>query len=159
MVLRKQELKNKWLLLSLSLVSASLLAAAFWFEFVDGLAPCKLCIWQRWPHAGVVLMGLLSFTALRPSMLIGLAILLLITTGSIGMYHAGVEYGIFAGPDSCTVDLKPMSLSEGLDKLLATPVIRCDEVVWRFVGLSMASWNSIVSFSAALIAFILMRRI
>ena len=70
----------------------------------------------------------------------------------------GLNTEIFVGPDSCTVDLQPMSLSEGLDKLLATPVIRCDEVVWRFVGLSMASWNSIVSFSAALIAFILMRR-
>ena len=164
MVLRKQEQKLHRLLLGLALLSCGMLGAAFWFEYVEGLAPCKMCIWQRWPHAVVMLAGLLSFTALRPSMLIGAVILALMATGGIGLYHAGVEAGLFAGPDSCTAGLSPAtlsetSLSEGLDALLNTPLVRCDEVVWSLFGLSMAAWNGLISLGGAGLAFMLYRRI
>lgn len=159
MVFRKQEQKTQRLLLSLAFLSFGMLGAAFWFEYVDGLAPCKMCIWQRWPHGGVVVMGLLSFTALRPSMLTHIAILFLLSTGLIGFYHAGVELEIFAGPDSCTASFGAQSLSEGLDSLLQTPLVRCDEVVWSLFGISMAGWNGIVSIATASIAFLLLRRI
>ena len=158
MTFRKQESKRTMLLWGLSIVSASLLAGAYWFQYVEGLHPCSLCLWQRWPHYLVCVLGILAFTALRPSILLTLAIMMMFVTGGIGFYHAGVELSIFAGPDGCTASFEDLPVSEGLQSLLDTSPIRCDEVVWSFLGLSMAAWNGVISTLAGVISMILYRR-
>jgi disulfide bond formation protein DsbB len=133
--------------------SLALLLGALAFQYVGGLAPCPLCIWQRWPHGIAVALGLLIL--LRPSR--GLAViagLVVLVGAGIGLYHAGIEQGWWAGPTTCTAP-DPGSLPPGelLDQILATPVVLCDEVAWSLWGISMAGWNAILSLVLAWLWF------
>ena len=121
--------------------SAGLLLAAFGFEYFGGLAPCKLCLWQRWPHWAVILFSLFGLAGLRSRLALMLIALSAATTAAIAGYHVGVEQQLWLGPASCSSAVANGSATELLDSLLATPVIRCDEIVWSFAGLSMAGWN------------------
>lgn len=127
--------------------SAALLIGAFIFQAL-GYAPCKLCIWQRWPHGAAVAAGLLvAFTG--PKFIwsvIGTFGALI--SAVLGMYHTGVENGWWEGPTSCTGDAGALSGLSGAD-LLSTDVpvniVMCDEVAWSLIGISMAGWNAILS--------------
>ncbi|MFN6951996.1 MAG: disulfide bond formation protein B [Albidovulum sp.] len=124
--------------------SAALLAGAHVFEAL-GYAPCKLCLWQRGPHWAAVAIGFAALLfAWRPLPWAGA--LAAAATAVLGAYHTGVERGWWPGPDSCTStgDLTG-SAEDLLDAIMAAPLIRCDEVAWRLIGLSMASWNAILS--------------
>jgi disulfide bond formation protein DsbB len=73
----------------------------------------------------------------------------------LAAYHAGVEWQLWSGPDGCTASFTSSGdLTSLTDSLLATPVVRCDEVGWSFLGLSMAGWNSLLSLDICLIALI-----
>ena len=134
--------------------SAGLLLLAFGFEYLGGLAPCKLCIWQRWPHAAVILFSLCGLAGLRPGVALMLISLSAATTAAIAGYHVGVEQQLWAGPASCSSALASGSTAALVDSLLATPVIRCDEIAWYFAGLSMAGWNMLASFCIAAFALL-----
>jgi disulfide bond formation protein DsbB len=125
--------------------SAVLLLAALGFQYIGGLAPCPLCIWQRWPHGFAIALGLLllAWPARGLALLGALAAL---TTSGIGVYHAGIEAGWWPGPATCTAPT-PGDLSAGelLDRILETPVVLCDQVAWSLMGISMAGWNAILS--------------
>jgi len=138
--------------------SGSLLLAAFGFEYLGGLAPCKLCLWQRWPHAAVVVFSLMGLAGLRPAAALGLIALSAALTAGIAGYHVGVEQHLWAGPASCSSSLDGGSAAALLDSLLATPVVRCDEVAWSFAGLSMATWNMVISAGLAGFAFAAWRK-
>ena len=73
------------------------------------------------------------------------------TSGAIGVYHTGVERAWWDGPAACAAgqDMSGLSAEEFLDALLAADVVRCDEVPWELLGLSMASWNAVASFALA----------
>ncbi|WP_375172786.1 disulfide bond formation protein B [Pseudooceanicola sp.] len=131
--------------------SLALLLGAFFFQYVMGLAPCKLCIWQRWPHVIAVLVGAAALT-LGNRALAWLGALAAATTGGFGIYHAGVEKGWWDGPSTCTsTSPAGMSADDFFDKVINAPLIRCDEVAWSMMGLSMASWNAVIAFALALI--------
>ncbi len=126
--------------------SAAMLISAFGFQAM-GYAPCKLCLWQRWPHAIAFGIGLLFAFGMRQRFLALLGALAAATTGALGVYHAGVEQGWWIGPSTCTSkDISGLSSEELLNQILAAPLVRCDEIAWQFLGLSMASWNAILSF-------------
>lgn len=132
--------------------SAALLAGAFAFEHLGGLAPCALCIWQRWPHAAaVVIMG---FALLMPSRwLMILGALAALTTAGVGGFHMGVEYGWWEGLQSCSGgSISGISVDDLLNPnaAVAAPV-RCDAVAWSLFGLSMAGWNMVISLGLAAI--------
>ncbi|MFC3630630.1 disulfide bond formation protein B [Paracoccus angustae] len=132
--------------------SAALLIGALGFQ-AAGYAPCELCILQRWPHVAAVVVALLVWLTGRVR---GLAVLGMIAAGvamGLAIYHTGVEWKLWAGPTHCsgTVgNLATMSPQELMTRLQSAPVVRCDEVAWRFLGLSMAAWNAV--FSAGLAA-------
>ncbi|KFI34252.1 dihydroneopterin aldolase [Haematobacter missouriensis] len=136
-----------------TLGSLALLLGAFAFQYIGGLAPCHLCLWQRWPHAAAIVAGALALAmpALRFWRFLGLVSAL--TASGLGVFHTGVERGWWQGPTTCTGggDLSGMSTGQLLDQILSSPVVRCDAVAWQFAGLSMASWNAILSFLLALI--------
>lgn len=141
-----------------ALSSALLLAGAFAFQHWGGLAPCKLCLWQRWPHAAAVVIGLVGLALpgrLWPLLGAGAAA----TTAGIGIYHAGVEQRWWAGPDTCTAGpvggLSPEALME---QILAAPLVRCDEIAWSLAGISMAGWNAILSAGLVLVWLAAARR-
>lgn len=125
--------------------SAGLLASALAFEHLGGLAPCELCHWQRAGHliALIGLIGILTDRLVWP--LIGAAG----AAGSAlaGLYHMGMEKRWWSGPEACSggLDLSAMSGEAALAALLVAAPVRCDEVVWSLIGLSMAGWNALIS--------------
>jgi disulfide bond formation protein DsbB len=125
-----------------------------------GMEPCQLCIWQRWPHAVAVVLGVAVWAwPLAPVMAAGA--LASATSGGIAVYHTGVERGWFQGPSACSgdIDMTRLSAEELLDRILAAPVVRCDEVPWELLGLSMASWNALASFALAGVWLVALRRV
>jgi len=131
-----------------ALGSAGLLAAAFIFQLFD-YAPCKLCIWQRYPHAVAMAAGLLALM-LRQGAVIVIGALAALTTAGLGVYHAGVEQGWWPGPATCSGgEVGNLSADALFDQIMAAPLIRCDEIPWDLFGLSMAGWNALLSFALA----------
>lgn len=130
--------------------SLALLLGAFGFQAL-GYAPCKLCLWQRWPHATAVLIGALALW--RPGAFLPvLGALAALSTAGFGIYHTGVERGWWEGPDACTSNaIGGLSPDQLLDQIMTAPLIRCDEVAWAFAGLSMASWNAVISVGLAVV--------
>ena len=129
--------------------SIGLLLGALAFQYIGAMAPCALCIWQRWPHV-VALLGAGALVLPNPVFaMLGAAGAA--GSGAIGIYHTGVERAWWEGPSSCSAggDLSGLSAQELLDRIMAAPVVRCDEVPWEMLGLSMASWNAVVSFAIA----------
>ena len=103
----------------------------------------------------------LLFIPPRTALLLSLAAAL-ISFGVAG-YHAGVEWQLWEGPAGCTASLAVgASAPDLVDQLLATPVVRCDDVPWSLFGLSMAGWNIVFSLdisAVALLSFILGDRV
>ncbi len=139
--------------------SAALLAGAFFFQYVVGLAPCELCIWQRWPHALAFALGLVAWF-IPTSWLMGLGAAVMALSSALGLYHTGVERLWWDGPDSCSGggNIGSLSPEQLLDQILAAPVVRCTDVAWEMLGLSMASWNGLASLGLMLVWLIAMRR-
>ena len=142
--------KARWLAL---LVPAGLLAGALGSQYIGGLYPCEMCHWQRWPHYAAVALALLSFLLRgmpdRGRSFVWLAALAIATSGAIGVYHAGVEAGIFEGLTQCSALAGSGSADDLLRDIMATPLVRCDQVQFSFLGISMAGWNAILSIGAA----------
>jgi disulfide bond formation protein DsbB len=141
-------------------IAAATLAGAWFFQTVVGLVPCPLCLEQRYayyvavPLAVLVALGA-ARTAPRGVLLAGLAILALVVLANtvLGTYHSGVEWGLWKGPTECTGPVGNLgSAGNLLERLDAVKVVRCDEVQWRFLGLSLAGYNVLISLSLAAIA-------
>ena len=134
-------------------MSAALLAGAFLFEYVGGLAPCRMCIWQRWAHVAVIGAAAAGLLVMTPRVGLVLTLLAAFASAGIAGYHAGVEWQLWDGPAGCTAGLASGgSAAELVDQLLATPVVRCDDVPWSLFGLSMAGWNMLFSLDISAVA-------
>jgi len=144
------------------LLPLALLGGALGSQYLGGLHPCEMCMWQRWPHAVAIVLALLAFTSpaesTRSRALVLLAALAIAVSGCIGVYHAGVEAKIFEGFTQCTATGKGLSPSELLQEISHAPLVRCDEVQFRFLGISMAGWNAILSLGGATLIVILTLR-
>lgn len=131
---------------------ALLLGGAFLFQLA-GYAPCAMCLWQRWPHAAAILIGVMALAGIAPRVLAGLGAAAAAMTSGIGLYHAGVEQGWWEGPSSCTGSGAALGNLSGGDLLsteIADTVIMCDDIVWQ-LGLTMAGWNALLSAVLAII--------
>lgn len=126
--------------------SLALLLGAFAFQHLGGMAPCKLCIWQRWPHLFAIACGALAWRV--SNRLLALAgALAAATSGVIGVYHSGVEQHWWEGPTSCTSgSIGGLTTDALMDQIMNAPLVRCDDIPWQLFSLSMASWNAVVSF-------------
>ena len=145
------------------LLPAALLAGAFGSQYLGGLYPCEMCWWQRYAHVAALVPAVVAFTApadsQRSRMLTLLAALAIAISGVIGVYHAGVEAKVFEGFTTCT------SLAQGggstadlLKQITHAPLIRCDQVQYRFLGISLAGWNAVLSLGGAALILILSLR-
>lgn len=139
--------------------SAALLLGAVYFQVFRDLPPCKLCIWQRWPHVAAIAIGVAAL-AIRGAALPLLGAVAALTTAAIGLYHTGVERGWWQGPTSCTSSqsVTDMSPAEAAELIMNMAIQRCDDVLWSFLGLSMASWNVLASLALAVIWLAAARR-
>ena len=136
-----------------------LLGGALISQYVGGLYPCEMCMWQRWPHL-VAIFFALDAIALRSrppisALFAGLAALAVAVSGAIGAYHAGVEYGWWTGITSCSTAATGASVYEMMDAIWNTPITRCDVAPWSLFGISLAGFNAIFSLGAAAIVFAL----
>ena len=146
--------------LAVAIIAAATLAGAWFFQLVLDIRPCPLCLEQRYAYYLAVPLGVLVALAAakdapRPLLYAGLAILALAALGNAGLgaYHAGVEWGLWKGPTECTGPVGNLgSAGNLLQRLDTVKVIRCDDVQWRFLGLSLAGYNVLISLLMAAIS-------
>ena len=146
--------------LAIAVIAAATLAGAWFFQLVLDIRPCPLCLEQRYAYyLALPLAALLAFLAARGAprqvLMAGFAVLLFATLANawLGGYHAGVEWQFWPGPSDCSGPLVDFGKAGGvLDQLDKAKVVRCDEVQWRFLGLSLAGYNVLISLAMASIA-------
>ena len=142
--------------------SAAALAIALIAQFVFGLAPCVLCLYQRVPYAVAILLGLAALprgmAAFRP-VLLGLAAIVFAVNAGIAIFHAGVEWQFWAGLSGCVGGAPLPANTQDLFNAMSAPVAaRCDEAAWSLFGLSMAGYNALASAFLAAFAILAARR-
>ena len=133
------------------------IAGALVFEHGFGLRPCPLCLMQRYSYYAAMPVALAAALASSPAWTrAGLALLALIfvVSAGLGAYHAGVEWGWWAGPSDCAGAPAPApgGVGDFLSQLQSTRVVSCTEAAWRFLGLSLAGWNVLISLALAALA-------
>lgn len=143
------------------LTPVGLIGGALGFQYLGGFAPCEMCYWQRWPHLAAIALALLAI-AMRQHpaasrLWVVLAALAMATSGAIGAFHAGVEYGWWEGLTACATS-GPLSGQSMLDNIMAAPLTRCDVAPWTMFGISMAGYNAILSLGGALAILVLALR-
>jgi len=144
---------SSMLALAICAIALATIAGAWFFQLVLDIKPCPMCLEQRYayylaiPLAAVVAFGAAKGAG-RALLVAGFAVLFCATlfNAAFGVFHAGVEWGWWPGPTECTgsaVDFgDPGKLLESLN---AVKIVRCDEVQWRFLGLSLAGYNALIS--------------
>jgi disulfide bond formation protein DsbB len=146
--------------LAIFVISATTLAGAWYFQLVVGLPPCPLCLEERIPyHIIIPLALLLAIAALvrAPAklLMVGFAVVAIaaLCNTVLGAYHAGVEWHWWAGPTDCTGPLTDLRAGGSLiNQLQSIHVVRCDEAAWRFLGISLAGYNALISLVLVAIA-------
>lgn len=142
----------RWLAL---LTPALLLGGALFSQYVGGLYPCEMCMWQRWPHLAALLLalGAIAFRSNRAltTLLLGCAALAIAVSGAIGLFHAGVEYGWWKGVTACTANISGATPDDMLASIMDAPITRCDVAPWSLFGISLAGYNAIFSMGLAVV--------
>lgn len=143
----------------LLVASAAILGGAFAFQYVGGLQPCILCWWQRYAHMATIALAAIAVAASgRGStrtgwLLVTLTGLALLTGAGIAAFHVGVEQHWWAGTAECGSTLGGASgIDELRARLLAQPIVRCDDIAWSLFGISMAGYNFLLSLALAAFA-------
>ena len=136
--------------ISLGAISLSMILFVLISEYVFGFAPCSLCLIQRYPHMFVSITSVwLIFFRTHDVFLYPVNTLVMALSIILASYHVGVEQSIFQGPQSCSSSnlslVSEKSAEALLKEILNTSAVRCNEVTWSFMGLSMATWNLILS--------------
>ena len=142
--------------LAVVLGAAATVGGALVFEHAFGYVPCKLCLIQRNPYYIAVPLGLVA--ALLPPRYtragLWLLALIFVISAGLGAYHSGVEWGFFAGPSDCGggSGAGAGNVGDFLNQLQSTRVVSCTEAAWRFLGLSLAGWNVLISLALSAFA-------
>jgi disulfide bond formation protein DsbB len=141
-------------------IGLAALLGAYFFQYVIGLPPCPLCLEQRYPYyasiplAAMILLGL-SVNSSRKVMLVALLAIAaaMLWNAGLGVYHSGVEWRWWPGPQDCSGAVPDFSAGGSLiEQINRARVVRCDEAAWRFLGLSLAGYNALISLALAAIA-------
>ena len=141
-----------WLAL---LVPAALLGGALVAQYVFGLPPCEMCWWQRYPHIVALVLAALAWVTKRDA-LVALAAIAILVSGTLGAFHAGVEYDWWEGLTACTTTAA--GGGDPLAAIMAAPIVRCDVAHWTLGGVSLAGFNFLISTAAGLAILLFIRR-
>ena len=141
------------------LISSFMLISAFYLEYFHGALPCDLCITQRWFHGAIiayslVIIFILNKTSISKKLLLLGGTILWLSSSMAGFYHFGIEMNFWTGPDGCSSNID--FSKDTLKYLLSKSPIKCDEVMFKIFGLSLAGWNALVSFFVFLLTSILL---
>ena len=144
--------------LAILLASAVTLGAALFSQYIGGLEPCVLCVYQRIPYATTIAFGIIGLvmagTPRAVAALHGLAALAFVAGAGIAAYHVGVEQHWWAGTAECAgvAAGTAQSIGELRAQIMSAPAARCDEIPWSLFGISMAGYNFVVSLGFAAFA-------
>ena len=147
--------------LTIFVIALATLSGAWFFQFALGYPPCPLCLQQRIPYYIVIPLSLaLAFViragAPRPLVTAGFVIILVavLCGAALAVYHAGVEWHFWPGPADCSGPLADLNSGGSMLEQLQNPihVVRCDQAAWRFLGISLAGYNALISLAMAVIA-------
>ena len=132
-------------------IPAGLLGGAYISQYGFGLFPCEMCWWQRWPHFAALGAGVMAMFMQPARVWTALAGLAILTSGLIGGFHAGVEYGWWEGITGCA------TLGSAVDVMnpAAAPIVRCDVAPWSLFGISLAGWNFLFSCAGGIAILVL----
>ncbi|MEP2101010.1 MAG: disulfide bond formation protein B [Parasphingorhabdus sp.] len=139
------------------IVPGALLGGALISQYVFGLYPCEMCMWQRWPHlvAIILAMGAMALRGHKLSkFIVADAALAILVSGLIGGFHAGVEYGWWEGITSCATTVP--AGGDMLDSIMNAPLVRCDVAPWSLFGISLAGFNFLLSVGGAILILVLL---
>ena len=140
-------LNNKLILNSILVFSILTLSIAYFIQYVLGHKPCNLCIIERIPYIAAIILISLIFILNRYQKIISSLILIFFIFGAVvSFYHFGIEQGFFS--ESLVCDLgnsQPLNKEELLNQLKMVEIISCKDVTFRFLGLSLATINTIIS--------------
>jgi disulfide bond formation protein DsbB len=143
-----------------AVVAAVTILGAYYFQYILGLAPCPLCLDERIPYyvaiplAGSIAIGARGHAS-RGLLMAGLLVvgLVMLASAALGAYHAGVEWQFWPGPADCSGPIQSFGrTSDLLRQLNSVRVVRCDAAAWRFLGVSLAGYNVLISLALAAIA-------
>ena len=138
---------NKLLLNGILAFSILSLSIAYFIQYVLGHKPCNLCIIERIPYIAAIILISLIFILNRYQKIISSLILIFFIFGAVvSFYHFGIEQGFFS--ESLVCDLgnsQPLNKEELLNQLKKTEIVSCKDVTFRFLGLSLATINTIIS--------------
>ena len=141
-------LNNKLLLNGILAFSILSLSIAYFIQYVLGHKPCNLCIIERIPYIAAIILISLVFILNKYQKIISSLILIFFIFGAVvSFYHFGIEQGFFS--ESLVCDLgnsRPLNKEELLNQLKKTEIVSCKDVTFRFLGLSLATINTIISF-------------
>ncbi|MGE5146389.1 MAG: disulfide bond formation protein B [Candidatus Eiseniibacteriota bacterium] len=142
--------------------SLAVLAAAFAFQYIGGLQPCVLCVYQRYPYGVAIALGVVGLLLPRgraQAVLLGLAAIVFLVEAGIAAFHVGVEQHWWAGTEACggAAPTSPQNLN-ALMQSLATQPVRCDAIAWSMFGISMAGYNFLVALALAAFSVVAARR-
>ena len=144
----------------ISIVGLLTICGFFFFEYVLGYPPCPLCLEQRDAfYVGVPLAALLwlgvNHGASSKVLVAGFVVITLAMLWNTGLsaYHAGVEWKLWPGPTDCSGPINDFgSASNMLNRLQDIRIVRCDEAAWRFLGISLAGYDVLISLFLATVA-------
>jgi disulfide bond formation protein DsbB len=147
-------MRSSHLAVALGSISFALILGVLGFQYLGGFPPCEMCHWQRWPHIAAAVVGLgggllvysgiLNASFARP--LAWVTVVLIVASGAIGVFHAGVEWHWWPGPQECTGNAFRFTGGK-LD--LTARVVQCDVAAWRLFGISLAGYNALISLTVA----------
>ena len=155
-----QTMETRQVLLLLALVSAASLGGAYFFQHVIGLAPCKMCLWQRAPYWAVIGLGIAGFAGqgMAGKGLLALAGVAMAGNAGLGVYHVGVEQKWWQGPTNCTASTSAITVEDLTKQLESINVVRCDEIPWSFFGITLAGYSALISAGLAVLAITALTR-
>ena len=136
-----------------------MLLSAFYLEYFHGALPCDLCITQRWFHGAIIaysfiIILIINKISISNKLLMLVGAILWLSSSLAGLYHFGIEMNFWTGPDGCSSNID--FSKDTLTYLLNKSPIKCDEVMFEILGLSLAGWNALASFFIFLRAIILL---
>ncbi len=138
-------------------ISTWLIMGAFFMQIFFDIRPCELCLWQRIPHYAVMFGAVLVPLRFVRFTLIMQALSFFANT-LLSAYHSGIERKWWAGMSGCTThDIGNLSIEELHQQLLNTAIVKCDEIAWSFMGLSLTNYNFLICLMLAISAIYFIR--
>jgi disulfide bond formation protein DsbB len=139
------------------IASVAVVGGALLFQYAGGLAPCELCLYERWPYYIAIVLALATLAAARSheAAMGGGALLALvfIASSALAFYHVGVEQHWFAGPTACTGSgAAAASIDQLRAQLMAQQPVQCDQPQWSLGGITLAGWNLAASLALTVLS-------